>query len=307
MASFADNLDKNNVDEKVVQVAVKAIQQQNGLPNFAPVQAAIKAIQEHNVLPNIAPVTAAAIKAIQQHTGLSNVEQVVQVAVNAIQQQNGLSNVDPLTAAAIKAIQTQNGLPNVEQVAEQVADNAFPKQIVLSNVDPLTAAAVKAIQQHNVLSTHTTKRDGLSSFKNGISTAVNDAMDKFGRLFGKVSLQSITFPMEGQMRRGPINFAQTVTIANTADPTKNPTEHTIFDTDVITPTYKTSYDFFPDRYDIAFAMGAITDKTPELNALNAGIEAQLKLLSNMIKYVNEETDKLKKYKGSTKHRNEYLA
>ena len=247
-----------NVDEQVIQAAVKAIQiqQQNGLPNFAPVQAAIKAIQ--------------------------------------IQQQNGLPNVDPLTYAAVKAIQQQNSLPNVKQVAAQVAVNASSPQNVLSNVDPLTAAAVKAIQQHNVLSTDTTKRDGLSSFKNGISKAVQDAMKKFGTIFGKVSLQSITFPMEGQMRRGPINFAQTVTIANTADPTKDSTEHTIFDKDVITPTYKTLHDFFPDSYDIAFAMGAITDKTPELNVLNAGIEAQLKLLSKMIEYVNKEKDKLKK-------------
>ena len=212
--------------------------------------------------------------------------------------------------------ETKNGLPNVDEKVVHAAVKAIQQQNGLPIFDPVVQADVKAILQQNGVSTGTqtdgTQTDGtarrvLSGFKDGITTAastayhttvplvnaVQDAMAKFGKIFGKVSLQSITFPMEGQMRRGPINFAQTVTIANTADPTKNPTEHNIFDKDVITPTYETN-DFFPDSYDIAFEMGEIMDKTPELNKLNAGIDAQLKLLSKMIEYVNSEKDKLKK-------------
>jgi len=99
---------------------------------------------------------------------------------------------------------------------------------------------------------------------------------------------------EGQLRRGPIETAGKLAIADTSDPTKPPTETNIYSVD-ISPKYSDNPNddrVRPDSYTITPNIGGIIDRTSEILRLNDEIKKQKEKIDNLTEQVQNTTASL---------------
>jgi hypothetical protein len=96
---------------------------------------------------------------------------------------------------------------------------------------------------------------------------------------------------EGQLRRGPIETAGKLAIADTSDPMNPPTETNIYSVN-ITPKYSDKPNDDPVRpysYTITPNIGGVVDKTAEINRLNDELQKQKEKIDDLTKQVKSTT------------------